>query len=319
MTGRNERDRICLIVNPKSAGGATARRVSAIRDAAARHFVHWEVRETKAAGHASDLAAAAATEGFTVIAAVGGDGTANEVINGMMNGEKARGSSAFTIIPAGTGSDLTKSLKIPTGLDNALQTIARAEDRASDLMIVEVDRDGTRHTRVCVNVAGFGMNGDVVARANQSNKRLGGTLTFFGATIRTLLSYQAPLVDVRWVDESGTSRSWEGGLFGAFIANGHYCGGGMYMGRGGSMQDGLAEMTLIPQLGAGRILRGMPRMYDGSLRDLDGIVFSRVREVEAHVLKASDSVRVDVDGEQPGILPVKIRVLPGALVIRGTW
>lgn len=319
MTGRNERDRICLIVNPKSAGGSTARRVSAVRDAAARYFANWEVRETKAAGHASDLAAAASTEGFTVIAAVGGDGTANEVVNGMMNGEKARGDAAFTIIPAGTGSDLVKSLKVPTRLDDALQTIARAEDRASDLMAVEVEAGGVRQTRVCVNVAGFGMNGEVVARANQSSKRLGGTLTFLGATIRTLASYDPPLVDVRWVDESGTSRTWEGHLFGGFVANGQYCGGGMFMGRGGTMQDGLAEMTLIPQLGAGRILRATPRMYDGSLRDLDGIVFSRVREVEARVLKASNDVRVDVDGEQPGILPVKIRMLPGALVIRGTW
>lgn len=317
---KNTTDRVCMIVNPQSAGGATGRRLPALKDAAARCFSSWEVRETRRAGHATEIAAEAASQGFTLIAAVGGDGTANEVVNGLMDGDKARGQAAFTVIPAGTGSDLVKSIGVPANVNEAMTAIANpAGDRPSDVMIVECEADGRPITRYCVNVAGFGMNGDVVMRANASSKRFGGLATFFGATLRTLASYDCPLVSVQWEEADGTERTWEGDLYGAFLANGHYCGGGMWVGRGGSMQDGLAELTIVPRIPVGKVARAIPRIYDGSLRDLDGIVFGRAKAVKARIVKSKGPVAVDTDGEAPGNLPLQVRVLAGALVVRGVW
>lgn len=317
---KNLTDRVCFIVNPQSAGGATGRRLPSLKDAAARAFGSWEVRETRRAGHASELAAEAAGQGFTLVAAVGGDGTANEVVNGLMDGDKARGPVAFTVIPAGTGSDLIKSIGIPTNVNDAMTAIANpAGDRPSDVLIVECESNGRPVVRHCINVAGFGMNGDVVARANASSKRFGGLATFFGATLRTLASYDSPLVSVQWVEADGTERTWEGDLYGAFIANGQYCGGGMWVGRGGSMQDGLVELTIVPRIPAGKIAKVIPRIYDGTVRDVDGIVFGRAKAVNARIVKSKGPVMVDTDGEPPGNLPLQVRVLAGALVVRGVW
>jgi diacylglycerol kinase (ATP) len=317
---KNSTDRVCFIVNPRSAGGATGRRIPALKDAASRAFSSWEVRETRRPGHATELAAEAAAQDFTLIAAVGGDGTANEVVNGLMDGDKARGRAAFTVIPAGTGSDLIKSLGIPRNVDEAMAAVTSpAGDRASDVLITECELDGRKVVRHCINVAGFGMNGEVVTRANASSKRFGGLATFLVATLRTLAAYEAPLIAVRWVEADGTERTWEGDLYGAFIANGQYCGGGMWMGRGGSMQDGLVELTIVPKIPNSAVPGMVRRFYDGSLRDHDRVVFARAKEISARVVKAREAVMVDTDGEPPGNLPLQVRVLAGALVVRGVW
>lgn len=316
---KNERDRLCLIVNPRSAGGATGRKINALRDAAARNFTNWEVRLTSGVGHATELAAQSASEGFTVVAAVGGDGTANEVVNGLFDGDRPRHPEVvFTVVPAGTGSDLIKSLKIPTSLDAAMAVAASGEDRRSDTMIVSFDDPGSK-PRICINVVGFGVNGEVVSRVNASNKRFGGTATFFGATLQTLAHYTPPRVVVEWVSAEGRAGAWEGDLFGAFLANGHYCGGGMYVGRGGSMQDGIAELTIVPKLSLRGVMNALPRIYSGTLDKVEGVERIRVASVSVRAIAAADPIRVDVDGEQPGVVPAQVRVLPGSLLVRGQW
>jgi diacylglycerol kinase (ATP) len=317
---RNDRERLCLIVNPRSAGGATGRRISDLREAARRHFSSFEVRTTERPGHATELAAAAATEGFDIVAAVGGDGTCSEVVNGLLDGEVPRGNSVFTVVPAGTGSDLIRTLRIPKGLGEALEIAAHGEDRPSDVLVAEVEGpDGKPVRRLSINVTGFGMNGEVVRLANQSAKRLGGTLTFLGATVRTIATYRSPRSVVRWTDATGQSHEWEGMLWAGFAANGLYCGGGMFMGRGGNMQDGLIEVTIIPELPMSVVARSLTRLYAGTAHEIPGVVRVAARTLEVRVLKGAEPVRVDVDGEQPGVAPLTVRVLPSILKIRAGW
>ena len=87
---RNHSERICLIVNPKAGAGRAADNLDLLKKASERAFEHWEVRETKAPGHATELAAQAAEEGFHLVAAVGGDGTCHEVVNGLIVDDRAR-------------------------------------------------------------------------------------------------------------------------------------------------------------------------------------------------------------------------------------
>jgi diacylglycerol kinase (ATP) len=317
---RNDRERICLIMNPRSAGGATGRRLNAVKDAAARHFARWEVRLTRGPGHATELAVAAAEEGFDVVAAVGGDGTASEVVNGLFDGERARGHCAFTVVPAGTGSDLIKTLRIPKDLERAMAAAATGTDKRSDLMAVEVeDPDGKRITRISVNVTGFGMNGEVVQRANRSSKRLGGTLTFFGAAVSTIRSFEAPDVEITWTGPDGAAGRYAGPLWAAFVGNGAYCGGGMMIGAGGSMQDGVAELTIVPPVHGRDLARGLTRIYNGRLGEIEGVVVARVQQLDAVTTRAPAPVLIDVDGEQPGVLPARLKVLREVLVVRGLW
>src|SRR5690606_41058681 len=114
----------------------------------------------------------------------------------------------FGVIPAGTGSDLVRTLKMPNDLDAAVAVLATGATHSSDVLDVHVTPHdgGDPIRRMCINVAGFGINGDVVRRANASSKRLGGTLTFLGASLGAMASYRPPDVEVTWTDHEGDDR-----------------------------------------------------------------------------------------------------------------
>ena len=102
----------------------------------------------------------------------------------------------------------------------------------------------------------------VVRTANAMEKKWGGKWTFFKASLQTTLSYNCPEVVINWKGPNGQGE-FTGPLMSCFIANGRYCGGGMQVGKGGSMQDGLLDMIRLPQSTVGTQLLQARRLYDG--------------------------------------------------------
>lgn len=316
---KNDRERLCLIVNPHSAGGATRKRLDDLRRAAARSFAEWEVRETNGPKHATAIARQAVTEGFGVIAAVGGDGTASETVNGLFDGDRPLNPDVvFSVIPAGTGSDLVRTLCVPRDTDEAFRVLAHGETRTSDAIhVTSTLESGGSVSQVGINQAGFGVSAEVVRRSNRSSKKWGGTATFLGATLGAVANFRPAPVRVKWAAH-GEEHTWEGRVLLGFTANGQYAGGGMWIGRGASMHDGLLKLILVPEMSLPRILVAMPRLYSGRLERVRGAVVAEADTIEAALVDGGD-VPVDVDGEQPGSLPVSVRVLKGTLKIRGQW
>jgi len=314
-------ERLCLIANPRSAAGATGRHLPSIRRAAEESFAQWELRTTEAMGHATELARQAVDEGFDVVVSVGGDGTANEVVNGLFEDEAPVNPEViFSAIPAGTGSDLVKTLGMPKDYAAAMRVIATARARPTDAVSVTCTDavSGAPIRRIGFNVIGFGMNGVVVEQVNAGSKKLGGRLTFITATLRALARFTPSHVAIEFVDAVGDPGSWEGQLSTAMLANGQYCGGGMWVGRGSRMDDGLLALTVIPQLPLRRTLFGSYRLFTGTISNVKGVSSSSVSQLSAQVLNGPP-VLVDVDGEQPGVLPINAKVLPKALFVRGEW
>ena len=206
-------ERVWLIVNPKSAGGRTGRDLEELEREVAKRFSQATLTTTRGPGDAEVRAKEAVQAGAEVVVAVGGDGTANEVVNGLRD---APASTVMAVLPAGTGSDLVKTLRMPTRMDHALDLVARGGGRAVD--VVDLELGAERRPRRCINVAGFGVNGEVVARANRSSKRLGGTATFLWATATALATYVAPTVRIEWEAADGRSDGWSGRLSAAFLA-----------------------------------------------------------------------------------------------------
>jgi diacylglycerol kinase family enzyme len=308
-----------FIVNPRSAGGATASRLPELRKAADGVLTQVRFLETKAQGHASELARQAVNDGAGCVVAVGGDGTANEVVNGLFEERRPISDDViFGVVPAGTGSDLIKTLGIPKDLEGALSVLATGEIRKSDVMLAQVTdpRNGALVARVGINVIGVGMAGDVVRRANLSSKRFGGTATFLGATLRSMVRYRPPTVRLTW--DGPEPGSWVGQLANGWLANGQFCGGGMWVGRGASMQDGLMDLTIIPDLPTIRMIAASPRLFLGTMAKTKGVLTCRVRSLRADHVEG-DAALVDVDGEQPGILPGNVEVLPKTLHVCGLW
>ncbi|MEN0065567.1 MAG: hypothetical protein AAGA48_25725, partial [Myxococcota bacterium] len=189
-----------------------------------------------------------------------------------------------------------------------------APPRPADALLVEVEgQDGRPRLRLSANVAGAGMNGRVVELANESNKEWGGLVTFASATVRAVIERRITEVAVRYRLQNGIEQQWTGRLAASFFANGAYCGNGMWLGRGGSMQDGQFEMTLIPELPALRMLVGVPRLYLGTVDRIPEVVRATVVNVE--LSSSSRDVMVDLDGELAGHLPLKIRMIPKVLLV----
>ncbi|MCB9693142.1 MAG: diacylglycerol kinase family lipid kinase [Alphaproteobacteria bacterium] len=299
--------RVTLIVNPRSAGGGTASRLDVLERAAREVFGDSVIlAPTERPGHASDLAAAADTD---LLVSVGGDGTANEVVNGLARLERdAR--PVLGVLAAGTGCDLVKTLGMPRDVRAALELMATAEPIQADWVRVGLAGGIVRRS---INVAGLGLSGAVVDAVNRGSKALGGKVSFALATARATMAWRAPVVRVAWEGPEGRG-SWEGPIATVFVANGRYCGGGMLVGPGGRIDDGIVEMTIVPQMPQLRFLRNARRLYDGTIAEVPGVVHTRVRAVRAEVPDGS-RVLVDVDGEQPGDLPAELEVEPSAVRI----
>jgi diacylglycerol kinase (ATP) len=316
---RNKTERIVCILNPRARAGTAGSRIDELKRALERCFEEGEVVVTEAPGHATQLAREAVEGGADIIAAVGGDGTCNEVVNGLFDGDRPRRRSAtFALIPWGTGGDLARSIKAPGNLSDALWVAAMGMTLPTDVGHVSFTRpDGQPAERVFLNVAGFGANGEVVARVNRGSKRLGGTISFLGATLATLGSYKPADVELKWEGVDGPGE-WRGQLLSAFVANAHYAGGGMYVGRGGSMHDGWFDLSILPPMGMVRSVSQSWRLYDGSIDKVSGAVRARVRSLEARC-ESGGPLLLDVDGEQPGQLPASFKVLHRTIQVRGGW
>jgi diacylglycerol kinase family enzyme len=304
-----------LVVNPRSGGGATGSRVDTIVEAVQAHAAV-EVFRTEGPGDGTRQARRAVRAGHDRVVAVGGDGTVHEVVNGLFRGrEPIAPGVVFGVIHGGTGGDYVRSLKVPGSLADQARLAATGEGHPVDLLHVRfVDHEGRDAERICVNVLGFGMNGAVVKRANASSKRLGGRVTFAAATLRTFLSYRAPAVTVHVDRPDGSEHHWEGQLTSAFLAVGAYCGGGMWVGRGGRLDDGIADLTLIPDLPLLRSLGATPRLYSGTVGNVKEVSTAQVVKLVA-TARDGTPVLVDLDGEQPGRLPLTVEVLEKKLVV----
>lgn len=305
-----------LIVNPRAGAGRAGQHLDELRAAVARRLPDAEIVLTQAQGHGRHLAREAARDGVRLLVAVGGDGTIHEIVDGLFDGESTISDDlVLGIVPAGTGSDLRRSLELPEDRDAALATLANGRDRRVDVVHVTLQTGSGPRIERFINVAGFGANGEVVRHANQMDKRMGGRMTFFRASLKTSLSYSPAEIALRWLDADGARHTWQGRAASVFLANGHYCGGGMWVGKGGRMDDGLIEVTVLPPDGTTTQVVQARRLYDGSLGQWPGARRMQVRELEARPVTRAP-VHLDLDGENPGQLPAIFRVLPRALRIR---
>jgi diacylglycerol kinase (ATP) len=302
-----------LIVNPASANGNTGRHFDAIARAVSAALGDFRCAFTRHQGDAVDLARAAARGGERLVVAVGGDGTASEVIDGLVDGGRLiEPEMVFGCIPRGTGGDLRRTLGWPQDPAAAARTVAAGTVAACDLGVVEyTGHDGRPQTRHFANVSSFGVSGQVVERVEKSSKWLGGKLSFMLASARALLNYSDQ--PVRWRLDGG--RWVEDRVTALCVCNGRFFGGGMMVAPDARIDDGLFDVTIWKGLSFADFVLKKKMLYNGSHVKLPNTSRARARVVEAEPLQGA-RVLLDVDGEQPGRLPARWTILPGALRLK---
>lgn len=304
-----------LVVNPRSAGGATGRHFDEVLAAARGALGDCDHAFTQRQGHATELTRTALRAGAKVVVAVGGDGTINEVVNGffeeLVPGEPPRPlapDAALAILPRGTGGDFRRTL----GLDGDLRRSAgrlRGPRRRVDVGRVDYTSEGgAAASRLFINVAGAGVGARIVSIANRSSKVLGGKLTFLAASLRGLAGWRD--LPVRASLDSAPAEALSITSFS--VANGRFFGGGMEVAPGALLDDGLFHVTIWSGFGFVDFVFKAGTMYDGTHVRLPGTRVATAARVLLEPASAAD-VPVEADGEQLGRLPACFTILPGAM------
>jgi diacylglycerol kinase (ATP) len=247
------------------------------------------------------LARAAAEARDSLLVVIGGDGTVNEVVNGI-----AGTGSEIAVLPCGTGQDFGRTHGIPSRFDDAVRVVLAGDTRMIDLGRVELE-DGT--SRYFANVASAGMSGSVARRANGMTKRFGGRATFFYALTREFLAWQNTHVEVELDD--GVRR--EGLMHDVIVANGRFHGGGMKLAPEARQDDGAFDVVLIGDVTKPDFVTTAPKLYSGRYLSHPKVELLRSSTVS---IVAAEKLPLEVDGEPIGTTPVRFEVVPSALRLR---
>ncbi len=305
-------DLIAAIVNPASANGATLKRWPEIAAAFEQEGVTIEQSFTEGPGHATELTRQYLQGGFNLIVTVGGDGTANEVINGFFSGnEPINRDAAFGYISTGTGGDLGRTIGSPKDLSSAVKNFVNNPLRPLDVgRVTYLDNHGKAALRYFINVAGLGLDGDTVDRVNRTSKALGGFISFLWGTVVSIALYKNKKMEIA-VD--GITICNEP-VTTVVVGNGCYFGGGMFALPQAVMDDGLFDIIILHDLSKLNLLVSLPRVYRGTHLSHPRITSLRGKKIEVY---SDELVLLNLDGEQPGRAPAKIELLPGAINLKG--
>lgn len=302
-----------LVVNPNSANGQTGRRWPEIAAKVSRAVGAFDHAFTEKPMDAARLARNALHDGYECVAAVGGDGTINEVANGFMEKGKAiNPDAALAVIPRGTGGDFRRSFGWETDLESALARLGRPGTQPLDLGTVEyMSNRGTTERRYFINVCSFGVSGLVDREVNARSKAWGGRLSFMLGSVRALMQYRDSKVKL-FVDDLPPE---EVEVTAVAVANGRYFGGGMMVAPEANPVDGLFDVTLWSGYGLTDFVFKSKSIYDGSHVKFPGTRRLRCRELRAECATGSE-VLLDVDGEQPGRLSCRMTMMPSAIRLK---
>jgi YegS/Rv2252/BmrU family lipid kinase len=292
-----------FLVNPASANGSTAKRWPKLYARAKELGLDGDQVLSERPGHLTELARVAADEGKLIVV-VGGDGTLNEVVNGIV-GTNAE----IAVLPNGTGQDFGRTHDIPTKFDDAVRVVLDGVTREVDLgRATFVAPDGTEAIRIFANVGSAGMSGAVAARANAGSKALGGRATFYYALVREFVAWQNTNVTVTY---DGGHR--HGPMHDVIVANGRWHGGGMKLAPDALPADGEFDVVLIGDVSKVDFVTTSPKLYKGGHVNHHKIEVVR----SAHVtIDADEPIPLELDGEVAGTTPARFEVIPNALWLR---
>ncbi len=306
----------CVILNPGARKGGDEKVLERLEPLLAG----WEVRRTERAGHARELARAAAGEGFDTVIAAGGDGTVNEVLNGLAEAVMAgEGAPCLGILPLGTGNDLVRLLGVPADPEEAVAALRRGVRRRLD--VAEMRAGG--ESRFFLNVAAGGFSGEVDRALTPEIKRSWGPLAYLRAATEALRQLDAYRVRLRFDGEETVEIS----ALNVVVANGRFAGGGLPVAPRAHPADGLLEVVVIPEMPIPAMVALAPRVLAGRHLDVaeeqerdreasgeepetPRLLYRRCRTVD---LESDPPMPWNTDGELVGECSPSFRVVPGAL------
>ncbi len=237
--------------------------------------------------------------------AVGGDGTVNEVAQGLAGLPGVE----LAVIPRGTGWDFVRTYGIPRRLEEAVTVARDGRTRTIDLGRAGYRAwDGSETESYFANIASAGMSGAIAKRTNETSKALGGKVSYLWATLAVFARWRNDEVRVTVDGERRTGRMHD-----VVVANGRFFGGGMMICPEAEPDDGVFDVLLIGDLTKRDLLLTLPKTYRG--RHLPHPKAELLRGATVEV-DTPQPLPVELDGEQPGTTPARFEIVPQALRLR---
>ena len=292
------RSSIALIFNP------TARGNNAVK------FRKWlgqlpnnvTLIETTAPGSASSLAEQAIKDGFQTIVASGGDGTINEVVNGIGQKKRELDEVSLGILPLGTMNVFARELGISLSIKKAWNTIQDGHTRKVDLPLAKLHTHSGLTEKVFIQMIGAGLDGDAVGGVSIPLKRKVGALAYLVSTLSALRA-TPPKLTAKW-DGGSTEGEW------MCVGNGKMYGGPFTLFPNAMVDDGKLDLCVLPKVNNRIIAHAVIAMLRGRLNSWPGIIYHRVSKL---TIEGTTDTRIQADGDYIGKLPLQIRVLPRKL------
>ena len=288
------RERALAIVNPVAGKGRGAKLIADLARDLAKAGLHVDVETTPGPGEAARLAGAAVQDGYARIISVGGDGTANEVANGLIGTDVALG-----LFPIGSGNDFARVLGYPRKRSELASFLAGARPRRIDV--------GDVNGRIFLNAAGVGIDGHVAERVLASARVVGPTLGYFVGSLVSIATYRPREMRVRI---AGTIR--EGKHLIVVAANGTHFGSGMHVAPDAKVDDGQFEVVVAGDLGRWASLVALGKLYRGTHVDGKTIFAFRAPSLDVEFFEPQP---MEADGEGSNVSEFRVRMRPRALTV----
>jgi len=306
-----------VIVNPKSASGATRDKWSATASEFRAHFGPFSVAFTKGPGDGSVIAERAAKSGRTFIIACGGDGTINEVANGII---RSGVDVELGVLPSGTGGDFRRTLGLPLTNREAAATLRDGATKWMDAGHVTFqDHDGETVSRYFLNISSVGLAASVIKRVKGAKifdwlpmDGVRGKANFAVSALQEVIDLTP--VSIRIKIDNGDEHTVQ--TINLCIANSRFFGGGMMVAPDAQINDGLLDVVNIGDMSTLKILRNAYSLYRGTHLHLDEVKSKLAKKIEVSAVDREYEILLETDGEMPGKLPATYEIAPNAIRIR---
>ena len=290
----------------KNAGAVWKKAAMMLEDA----DVAYKAFFTGGEDNASALAFKACVRGYRRFIAVGGDGTIHDVLNGIAGyvysgmSESVRLSDfTLSVLPVGSGNDWVKSAGVPRTVSEAVRLIKAGTTGVQDVVKVSL---GNESVAFMANVAGVGLDARVCEIVNRQKEQGRRGKKLYVAALLYCIRHRVP---VRAQIKCDGETVFEGKYLSVSVGNGKYSGGGMRQTPLAVIDDGMLDVTIIPEISLWTIAKKVPRLFTGTFHTVKELVFARCHKVEVIPVGESDAEPVEVDGEVIGRAPVVFEVM----------
>lgn len=303
-----------IIFNPVSGGKKATKDRLKIVAAIEVHKIQYKLIDTEKPGDAIQLSKEAIEAGYRKIMGIGGDGTVNEIVNGIYSQTVVKPTDVvLAFIPVGTGNDWVKTIGIPTDYTAAVKTIKTGNYFFQDVGIVTYQSAEGTQKRYFVNIAGMGYDA-FVTQVTNNNKRKGkniGKFAYLISLLKCLMKYSPTRVKI----SLDNHEIIEDLMFSLNVGIGKYNGNGMMQVPHAIPDDGILDITLIRNLSKWDVIKNTPKLYDGSFVTHPKITLHTAQCVK---IESEPPLLLETDGESLGTSPFEYRLIHRGLKLIST-